>query len=332
MVWRIVRQCLWDSEITGLLSWFWVGLSVYLCFSFTLCWNHPGPTCRKLEKDIEKLKPRRTIDVSQLNDRELPGMGIFQPAFIMFGYLKFTGSIYIMSFLSAALHRELLWYLKCIIVDDMLMIFVSFRITSCTQDNVASAVRKSTAEKVSRGLGRKDWGFETESPARRSPFVHIFSLGLIELSSKHIRRVSQNILMPTCINHPVYVSESGQFNGLTVVDEFCAHPSKAESKRFLEAHHLWKLYAEEVYPLTYPQINRAKYLDFNSGVVSIVSHGDDDRTDDLNRCFLDIWYQMISVDIKPFSSFFCAGGIFDLYLGTKASAFGGLKFGKKHRR
>lgn len=184
------------------------------------------------------------------------------------------------------------------------MIFVSFRITSCTaQDNVASAVRKSTAEKVSPGLGRKDWGFETESPARRSPFFHIFSLGSIELSSKHIRRVSQNMLMPTCINHPVYVSESGQFNGLTVVDEFCANPSKAESKRFLEANHLWKLYAEEVYPLTYPQMNRAKYLDFNSGVVLIVSHGDNDRRDDLNRCFSDIrWYQWISNLFHPFSA------------------------------
>lgn len=84
--WIIVRLCFWDSESTGLLSYFEL---VYPCFSFTFCWNHSGPTCRKLEKDIEKLKPRRTIDVSQLNDRELPAIGIFQPAFII--------------------HRELLW-------------------------------------------------------------------------------------------------------------------------------------------------------------------------------------------------------------------------------
>ena len=44
--------------------------------------------------------------MSQLNDRELPGMSIFHLVFIMFGFLKFTGHNLI-SFVSAALHREL---------------------------------------------------------------------------------------------------------------------------------------------------------------------------------------------------------------------------------
>ena len=42
----------------------------------------------------------------------------------------------------------------------------------------------------------------------------------------------------TCISHPADVSESEQFDGLTIADEFCAKPSKAESKAHLEANHL----------------------------------------------------------------------------------------------
>lgn len=225
------------------------------CFSFTLCWNHPGPNMQKAGERYWKAEAASDHWCVSAEWQGVAWNGHF-PACVHHVWLLEVYRKNLISFLSAALHRELLWYLKCIIVDDI-RIYSYYSESQVAQDNVASAVRKSTAEKVSPGLGRKDWGFETESPARRSPFVHIFSLGSIELSSKHIRRVSQNMLMPTCINHPVYVSESGQFNGLTVVDEFCAHPSKAESKRFLEANHLWKLYAEEVYPLTYPQINRA---------------------------------------------------------------------------
>ena len=181
--------------MTSLLSWFWVGLSV---FSLQFMLKSPGSNMQKAGERYWKAEAASDHWCVSAEWQGVAWNEHFPPCVHhvwLFEVYRAQSNIIRVSRTS----QGTVVIFEMYIVDNM-RIIQNHKLHS--QDTVASAVRKSTAEKVSgvlvkddRGLERKDWGFETETSVMVD---HNFFLGVQkELSSKHIRRVSQNSLMLT---------------------------------------------------------------------------------------------------------------------------------------